>query len=80
MNIPVNEAQRRYMSFDPRVGYPAGSRLFYECRRCGEVLPSQPNDSEHCKCRNIMIDVDYGRFSVEDPTHVRLFEVDETAA
>jgi hypothetical protein len=71
-NIPV--ARRHYLSFDAKSGFPAGSNLYYECKRCGDVVPSRPADSTHCTCRNIMIDVDYGRFSVDDAMQIRLFE------
>jgi len=50
--------------------------LFYECLRCGESIPSRPVGSTHCKCRNIMIDVDYGRLSIEDHDKARLFRAD----
>ena len=72
-SIPI--AKRHYLNFNASSGFPAGSKLYYECKRCGDVVPSQPADSTHCTCGNIMIDVDYGRFSVDDATQVRLFEV-----
>jgi hypothetical protein len=76
MTITIPRANRHYLSFNAKAGYPAGALLYYECGRCGIVVPSQPDDSAHCECRNIMIDVDYGRFSVEDPEQVRLFEIE----
>ena len=75
--IEIPEMQRRYLTFNPKAGYPAGPRLFYVCERCGDVLASQPDDNTHCRCRNVIIDIDYGRFSVEDCSLVRLFEADQ---
>lgn len=67
------KSNRKYRTFDPSVGYPAGAFLFYECLRCGDIVPSMPDDSAHCTCRNVMIDVDYGRISVQDVSQIRLF-------
>jgi hypothetical protein len=75
MNFANDERPRTYLPFSPNAGYPAGTDLFYECGRCGDVIPSMPADSTHCRCRNIMIDVDYGRVSIEDHNQVRLFTV-----
>lgn len=65
--------EKTYISFDPSTGYPAGSNLYYECLRCGESIPSLPDDSVVCRCRNISIDIDYGRVSVEDHNLMRVF-------
>jgi len=67
---------KTYISFDPSAGYPAGRTLFYECQSCGETIPSLPKESIGCRCRNILIDVDYGRVSIKDHQHVKLFSVD----
>jgi hypothetical protein len=68
-------AKRVYYDVDPATGYPAGSDLFYECQRCGDVLPSRPEDNAACTCRNIMIDVDYGRIKIQDHAKVKLFSL-----
>jgi hypothetical protein len=65
--------QRHYREFDPANGYPAATNLFYECLICGEVVPSLPNDSVACNCKNIMVDIDYGRLSIQDASKSRLF-------
>lgn len=70
----IDNSNREYRAFNPTMGYPADESLFYECLRCGDVVPSKPDDSAHCKCRNIMVDVDYGRMDVQDATKVRLFK------
>jgi len=72
-----NNPKKSYHSFNPSAGYPAGSNLFYECQRCGEAVPSRPLDSTHCKCRNIMIDADYGRIDIEDHAQVKLFSLSD---
>lgn len=64
---------KHYIQFDPNEGYPASRELFYECLRCGEIVPSLPPDSAHCKCRNIMIDTDYGRIKIQDHSQTRLY-------
>ena len=68
---------RKYKTFDYSKNYPIGAKLFYECGLCGDVLPSWPKDSAHCKCRNIMIDVGYGRISIRDHAQVKIFCQDE---
>ncbi len=65
--------ERTYHSFNPKKGYPVGKSLYYECTKCGDVIPSLPKDSVSCTCRNIHIDVDYGRMAVKDDNFVKLF-------
>jgi hypothetical protein len=67
--------KRNYHQFDPASGYPAGENFFYECLKCGEILPSLPKDSIMCSCKNIAIDVDYGRVSIKDNKLVKLFSI-----
>lgn len=64
---------RHYIEFDPREGYPTGRDLFYECGKCGVVIPSLPEDNIRCRCGNVTVDVDAGRFSVRDDSQLRLF-------
>ena len=73
--MSTDNPKKSYHSFNPATGYPAGSNLFYECQRCGVSIPSRPPDSTHCKCRNIMIDVDYGRIKIQDHTQVKLYSL-----
>ena len=68
-------SHRLYFGFSPTSGYPAQDNVYYECLKCGDVVPSRPSDSIHCKCRNIMIDVDYGRIKIQEPAQVRMFSV-----
>lgn len=67
------EKKRIYQTFDSQKGYPAGKNLYYECAKCGDVIPSLPTDSISCKCRNIHIDVDYGRVSIKDHKFMKVF-------
>jgi hypothetical protein len=67
------ELRRIYQPFDPAFGYPAASHIFYECLRCGDISPSRPDRSIYCKCRNLAIDIDYGRVSVEDHSLFKIF-------
>lgn len=66
-------SSRDYVNFDSKKGYPVGADLYYECLLCGDVLASKPADDCSCKCRNIMIDIGYGRFSVRYNSKIRLF-------
>ena len=43
---------------------PKGSDIYYQCARCGAIIPSRPRDSIGCECDNLFIDVDYHRLSV----------------
>lgn len=45
---------------------PRGKNIFYECKICNDILPSQPKDNVACSCDNIYIDVDYIRLVVKD--------------
>jgi hypothetical protein len=66
--------KKDYLVFDPRNGYPRGKDIFYECERCGDIIPSQPEDGIGCTCRNIFIDVDAGRVSVKEATKFSVFK------
>jgi hypothetical protein len=57
-------------------GYPAAEGLYYECQRCGDSIASLPRDSTHCSCRNVLIDVDAGRISIQDHAGIRVFELE----
>ena len=45
---------------------PKDSDLFYQCLKCGALIPSTPADNIGCKCGNIFIDKDYWRIVVVD--------------
>jgi hypothetical protein len=67
---------KHYLEFDPKQGYPKGSDLWYECQRCHTILPSNPAENVYCKCYNIIIDVDAGRFGVQDDSLVKLLRIE----
>lgn len=70
----MNEkVERRYKAVDLSKGYPTDSHLFYECERCGDILPSMPKDSIHCRCHNISIDIGASRMHIDDRSKVKLF-------
>lgn len=62
---------RRYLKVDPKLGYPLGPKIFYECLRCDAVVPSEQQDVAACKCGNISFDI--GRLDVEDEAKFRMF-------
>ena len=66
--------KRKYVTFNPVSGYPAGKDLSYECSKCGDVIPSIPTDVASCSCRNIVIDTDAGRVSVKDDSQMKIFK------
>lgn len=71
----LNESRKRiYIPFDPSVGYPFGDDLYYECLKCGAVIPSSPQDYIECTCGNIWVDPGYGRVGVKDNRLLRIFQ------
>ena len=52
------------LMFQSSAGWPAGADLYYQCGICGDIVASQPAESSMCTCRNIRIDIDYGRFAM----------------
>jgi hypothetical protein len=61
--------KREYRTFDHTKGYPKEKNCFYECLKCGDVIPAEPDDAVSCKCRNIGID--QGRFIALDPAKLK---------
>ncbi len=43
-----------------------GKDIYYECLRCGVIVPSQSLESVECQCGNVIIDVGYHRLHIED--------------
>ena len=70
----MSNKEKIYMTFDPAIGYPGSKSIFYECGLCGDYLPSQPDRSVRCNCRNIVIDVDAGRVSVKNEKQFKVFK------
>lgn len=69
----MSNSKRNYIAFNPSDGYPARLGHFYECMRCGDVVPSVPKETGGCRCDNIFIDVDAGRIAVKDVSRLKLF-------
>ncbi len=71
----VENNEKDYIPFDNTLGkgYPTGKKLFYECVKCGDILPSLPKDCISCSCRNIRIDVFAGRLVVENHNFFKIF-------
>ena len=53
---------------------PRAKDIFYQCTKCGDIIPSQPNDNMGCKCGNIFIDNDYVRLVVKDYKHFQVLK------
>ena len=71
----AKNTKRIYIDFDPSKGFPAGKSLYYECLRCGELIPSIPDNFASCECGNLRIDGDAGRVSASDESKLRLVKV-----
>lgn len=71
--------KKHYVSFDVKSakGYPTGKTLFYECTKCGDILPSLPKDCVSCTCKNIRIDIYAGRLVVEDHNFFKIFSTED---
>ena len=65
---------KKYIAFDPKVVWPSQEGYYYECLKCGEVVPSKPKEYGRCQCGNIIIDVRAYRMAVKDEAAVKLFE------
>jgi len=71
----TNNNKKYYIPFDIKStsGYPTGKNLFYECTKCGDILPSWPSNCISCSCKNIFIDIDAGRLIVKDHKFFKIF-------
>ena len=59
-----------YLQHDFATGWPSGDDLYYECEKCGQLIPSTQDGQ--CKCGNVYVDVGYGRAGAADQSKVRL--------
>ena len=64
---------RSYIELNIRTR-PCRKGVFYECVKCGGIIPSDTMDNVRCSCRNVFIDADAGRISFLDSSKVRCFE------
>lgn len=58
-----------------REALPASDKIFYQCLRCWDILPSLPEDNLYCACKNVSIDIDAGRAGANDETLLRVLEI-----
>jgi hypothetical protein len=65
---------RNYIHLDPAKSRPYRRGLYYECLKCGKIIPGDFKDNVHCDCRNIMIDADWGRIKIQDYSKARAFD------
>ena len=67
--------KKHYIRFDvtSASGYPMGKAIFYECAKCGYILPSLPKDCVSCSCGNIRIDIYARRLVVDDHNFLKYF-------
>lgn len=63
------------LALEPGRGYPTGPDVRYRCARCDTWLASRPTHDEPwaCQCRNLRIDADAGRFSVDDHDALEIY-------
>ncbi|MBL8800073.1 MAG: hypothetical protein JNM56_39690 [Planctomycetia bacterium] len=62
----------RPLEFDLRHLYPASPDNFWECRRCGDFLPTLTQRRLICSCGNVCLDAAAGTFAVRDEGILRL--------
>jgi len=61
----------------PTGEYTLEPNLWYRCLRCDQTIAMWPKRSTNCKCRNIEIDVGYGRLDIREEKFVEAFVDDE---
>ena len=66
-----------YIDFSPNQasGYPAGEKIYYECLICMKDIVSIPEYYSECGCGNISVDSDSGRFHVENPDKLKIYNL-----
>ena len=52
--------------------FPNKDGIWLECDLCGDCMPSDPAGNSDCRCGNLFVDVDSGRFSVSKPGKVNV--------
>lgn len=67
------QPNRQYIAADISQGYPAGIDMYYECMRCSDIIPSLPDNSTYCSCRNIAIYPEDYRMNIDEITLTRFF-------
>ena len=67
-------------TFDRTTPIPRDHDLFYECSKCGDVIPSIPKDNVGCSCGNVVVDVDYFRVGIRDYSQFRILRCSKKTA
>ncbi len=64
---------KQYFAIDPTRSTPRGPDVFYECLKCGDVIPSieEAHGPWTCRCHSIILDFDAFHATFKDPTAVR---------
>jgi hypothetical protein len=65
--------KRVYRELYVNKSYPAAKKLYYECRTCGNALPSISRKNIACKCRNINIGARPAHIEIRDVEKARSF-------
>lgn len=66
--------KKEYIKTDFKNGYPSGKDVFYECEICYDIIPSAPSKITECKCKNIIIDPDFGRIIIREESKIKVFK------
>lgn len=45
---------------------PKGNGIFYQCLKCGTILPSNPSRPVRCECRNINLDPEMFKIGIRE--------------
>jgi hypothetical protein len=61
-----------HVPHDFGTGWPSGEELFYECLKCGVIIPSTQDGQ--CECGGVYVDAGYGRAGADDISQVRLLK------
>lgn len=53
-------------NYDHKSDIPKEHDIYYRCLFCESIIASLPDGFVRCKCRNVVIDIDYFRMRVGD--------------
>jgi len=64
---------REYFVIDSSRSTPRGPDVYYECLKCGDIIPSieEAGGPWTCSCRSIILDFDAFRATFKEPALVR---------
>jgi hypothetical protein len=64
-------------TFSDTKDVPIADNIFYQCTRCGTVIPSNPSDNVNCACYLMGIDKDMHRLSVDDFSYFQVLRAEK---